>query len=79
MRYYIEDANQPNGFLEVTEAEYNALFGDDITRPYVQAVYYGDMTIDDVPAEHREAVKTVISNKVSRWGLYKNIEEYPEI
>lgn len=75
MKYYIEDKSQSKGFLEVTEAEYNALFGDVTIRPYAQAVYRGDTCIDDVPAEHRDVVKTVVSNKVSRWGVYENIED----
>lgn len=70
MRYYIVDQNNPNGSLEVTQKEYEALFGDDTISPYVQAVYRGEITIDDVPIEHREAVQTVVSNKVSRWGIY---------
>ena len=75
MKYYIADESQPNGFLEVTETEYNSLFGDAKIRPYAQAVYRGDIAIDDVPTEHREAVQIVIANRVSRWGLYENIKE----
>ena len=75
MRYYIEDENQPNGFLEVTKDEYSALFGDDIIRTYVQAVYCGDIAIDDVPPEHKDTVQNVVTNKTNRWGVYKNCEE----
>ena len=79
MRYYIEDKSQPNGFIEVTETAYKALFGDDTIGQYVRAVYSGDMVIDDVSIEHREAVQTVVSNRVNRWGLYQKTEDYPEI
>lgn len=72
MRYYIEDANQMNGFIEVTKNEYESLFGDETTRPYVQAVYCGEMTIEDVPAEYRETVQTIVTNKINRWGSYKS-------
>ena len=68
MKYYIEDENQPNGFSEVSETEYNALFGDSTIRSYVQSVYLGDISIDEVPLEHREDVQAVVSNKISRWG-----------
>ena len=74
MRYYIFDEKQPNGFLEVTKGEYIALFGDEVTGPYVQAVYRGDIVIDDVPGEHREAVQTIVANKVSQWGMYEDQE-----
>ena len=70
MKYYIEDKTQPNGFLEVSETEYKSFFGDDIIRAYVQSVYRGELAIDDVPYEYQEAVKTVVANKVSRWGQY---------
>lgn len=75
MKYYIADDSQAKGFVEVSEAEYNALFGDDAIRPYVQAVYCGEITIDDVPTEYQECVQTVVSNKVSRWGLYTETDE----
>lgn len=71
MKYYIEDNSQPKGFIEITKAEYNAIFGDDVIRPYAQSVYRGDMAIDDVPDEHKEIVKTVVANKVSHWGLFR--------
>ena len=74
MRYYIADESQTNGFLEVSEAEYNALFGDESIRFYVQAVYRGDIVIDKVPAEHQEAVQIVVANKVKRWGLHTTDE-----
>ena len=74
MKYYIADESQAKGFLEISEAEYKALFGDDVTRPYVQAVYRGDIVIDDVPGEHQEAVQTIVANKVSQWGMYEDQE-----
>ncbi len=79
MKYYIEDKSQPKGFIETTETEYMALFGDDTIRPYVQAVYCGEIAIDDVPYEYQETVQAVVSNKVNRWGLYESIVEYEEV
>ena len=70
MRYYIADESQPKGFIEVTEAEYISLFGDNTIRPYVQAVYCGEIAIEDVPAVHQGEVRTVVAKRVSRWGLY---------
>ena len=80
MRYYIADESQENGFIEVTEVEYNALFGDETIRPYVQSVYRREIMIEDVPVEYQEAVQIVIDNRVQRWGLYEEVvEDYPEI
>lgn len=74
MRYYILDDSQPNGFVEVTESEYNAVFGYIAIRSYVHGVYQDEMDIDDVPHEHREAVREAVANKVRRWGE-ANIDE----
>lgn len=70
--YYITDLTQPKGFVEVTEAEWNAIVGTDETRPYASQVYRGEMTIEEVPEELREEVQTVVNNKIARWGTYEN-------
>ena len=75
MKYYIADDSQAKGFVEVSEAEYNALFGDATIRPYVQSVYRGDVTLDNVPAEYKKAVQIVVANKISRWGQYTETDE----
>ena len=75
MRYYIADESCQKGFVEVTETEYNALFGDVTIRSYVQAVYRGDVLIEDIPTEYQAAVRIVVANKIDRWGAYKNIED----
>lgn len=74
-RYYISDENQPLGFLEVSEAEYTALFGDETTHHYVSAVYQGELHIDDVPTDLQASVQAAVDNRINRWGLYENIEE----
>ena len=70
MRYYIFDEKQPNGFLEVTKDEYIALFGDELTDPYVSKVYRGEIHISDVPAELQASVQAVVDNRIDRWGQY---------
>lgn len=72
MRYYVADEKHPKGFVEVTETEYNALFGDKTIRPYAQAVYHNEMAIDDVPVELKASVQMVVDNRINRWGLYDN-------
>lgn len=71
-RYYISDKTQPNGFIEVTETEWNALVGTEETRPYTYRVYCGELSINDVPEELREQVQTIVNNKIARWGIYEN-------
>lgn len=70
--YYIADNTQPKGFIELTEAEWNAIVGTDEIRPYTNQVYRGIITIDEVPEELREEVQTVVNNKIARWGTYES-------
>lgn len=71
-RYYIADNTQPKGFIELSEAEFVALYGTDETRPYTGKLYRGEITIDDVPSELREEVQTIVANKIARWGAYSS-------
>lgn len=68
--YYISDQTQPRGFVEVTETEFVALIGDETTRPYAGKVYRGEITIEEVPEELREAVQAVVDAKIARFGEY---------
>ena len=70
--YYVADKTHPKGFVEVTEAEFVAIMGDDTTRPYVNKVYSGAMTIDEVPEERRETVYNIVQNKIARFGTYES-------
>lgn len=79
MRYYISDTNHPKGFVEVTEDEYIALFGDETIRPYVSKVYCEELLIDEVPTELREAVQAVINNRINHWSRYEEAADLAEI
>lgn len=70
--YYIADNTQPKGFIEVTEAEWNALIGTEETRPYANQVYRGELSIEEVPEDLREAVQAVVDTKIARWGTYES-------
>ena len=76
-RYYISDPTAERGFVELTETEWFALIGDDTTRPYADKVYRGEIAIDEVPEDLREAVQAVVDAKIERWGLYseRNIND----
>lgn len=76
-RYYISDPTAERGFVELTESEWFAIIGDEMTRPYASQLYRGDITIEDVPEELREVVQSVVDNKIERWGLYseRNISD----
>lgn len=69
-RYYVSDHTTTKGFVQLTHEEWVALIGDETTRPYASPVYRGEMTIDEVPEELREAVQAVVNVKIARWGLY---------
>lgn len=70
--YYVADKTHPKGFVELTEAEFVSIVGDDTTRPYVNKVYCGAMTIDEVPEEYRETVSAIVQNKIARLGTYES-------
>ena len=74
--YYLSNPNSPKGFDEVTEAEFLAIVGDDTTRPYATPVYRGELSIDEVPEDVREAVQAVVDAKIARFGEY-NKQDVP--
>lgn len=74
--YYLSNPNSLKGFDEVTEAEFLAIVGDDTTRPYATPVYRGELSIDEVPEDVREAVQAVVDAKIARFGEY-NKQDVP--
>lgn len=70
-RYYITEPTAERGFVELTETEWFALIGDDTTRPYAGKLYRGEITIEEVPEDLREAVQSVVDTRIARWGLYE--------
>ena len=74
--YYLSNPNSPKGFDEVTEAEFLAIVGDDTIRPYATPVYRGELSIEEVPEDIREAVQAVVDAKIARFGEY-NKQDVP--
>lgn len=68
-RYYIH-ANNPQGFEEITKEEFDLLIGADPERTCASKVYKGTITIEEVPAELQELVKSMVNAKIEKWGLY---------
>ena len=66
--YYLSDPSADKGFVEVTETEFNAIVGTEETRPYANQVYRGELSINEVPEDLREAVQAVVDAKITRWG-----------
>lgn len=69
--YYFINKNAPRGFEEVTEDEYIAVVGLPPVKEYAEKVYRGEMSIEDVPEEHRETTQTVVNAKIARLGAYQ--------
>lgn len=67
-KYYIpsKDGNTE----QVTEKEYLSLFGDSSQRQYVNNLYKGTITLNDVPEEMQEVVQEIVKNRISRYGTY---------
>lgn len=70
-KYYLLNKNAPCGFEEVTEEEYLAVVGLPPVKDYAFKVYRGEMSIEDVPEEHREATQSVVDAKIARLGVYE--------
>lgn len=70
-RYYLLNPNAPRGFEEITEEEYAAVVGFSPVKEYATKVYRGQMTINDVPEEHREKTQAVVDAKIARLGVYQ--------
>ena len=69
--YYLINKSAPLGFEEITEEEYLAVAGLPPVKEYATKVYRGQMSIDDVPEEQREATQAVVDAKIARLGLYQ--------
>lgn len=69
--YYLINKYAPRGFEEITEEEYIALSGLPPVKEYANKVYRGEMSIEDVPEEHRENTQTVVNAKIARLGAYQ--------
>lgn len=69
--YYFINKNAPRGFEEVTEEEYLAVVGLSPVSEYAEKVYRGEMSIEGVPEEHREATHAVVNAKIARLGAYE--------
>lgn len=70
-KYYLLNRNAPLGFEEVTEEEYLSVVGLPPVKDYAFKVYRGQMSIEDVPEEHREATQAVVDAKIARMGVYE--------
>lgn len=69
--YFLLNRNAPRGFEEITEEEYLAVVGEPPVKEYATKVYRGEMTIEDIPEEHREATQDVVDAKIARLGAYQ--------
>lgn len=70
-KYYLLNKNAPLGFEEITEEEYLSVVGLPPVKDYAFKVYRGQMSIDDVPEEHREQTQAVVDAKIARLGAYQ--------
>ena len=69
--YYFINKNAPRGFEEVTEEEYISVVGLPPVKEYAEKVFRGEMSIEDVPEEHRETTQAVVDAKIARLGAYQ--------
>lgn len=77
MRYYakynesgklVSIGTGPDG-TEITEAEYNTLLSEIREKAtFVNQLYYGEITIDNVPAEWQEEIQRRVDERVAAEG-----------
>lgn len=58
-----------NGGEEITEAEYNALLSEIREKAaFVNKLYSGEITIDDVPADWQEEIQRRVDERIAAEG-----------
>ena len=78
MRYYAQYNDSGNlvsigtgssGGTEITEAEYNALLSEIREKAaFVNKLYNGEITIDDVPTEWQEEIQRRVNERIAAEG-----------
>lgn len=67
-RYRVTDKTGTR--VDVTQEQYLQIVGDASTRAYVAKVYRGEMAVEDVPADLRDAVEGVVEARTEFSGEY---------
>lgn len=62
-KYYF---TKDGAFVEISEAEFLEVMGDEVFRPYATKILREKITIEDVPEEYREAVATIVSKRIEK-------------
>lgn len=77
MRYYKETYENGRvlvigiglGHTEITEGEYNTLKAEiSVKSDLAEKLYWGEITIDSVPAEWREEVQEIVDARITEYG-----------
>lgn len=80
MRYYIADNNNPKGFREVTEEEFNEFrqYRAEVNA-YAEQVANGEISIEDVPETHRADVSDTLvptmEEKATAYDILMGVSE----
>ena len=64
--------NHSIGFEVLTEEEFIEYLGEYPYRNYAGMVYREEMTLDEVPEEHRTIVEGLVAKRVERWGKHED-------
>ena len=61
------------GGIEITEEEYNALLTEIRTKAtFVDSLYNGTITLEDVPADWQEEIQRRVDERIQREGEMEN-------
>ena len=72
MNYYYIPSATDQGYVEVAEAEFNAMVAKRQQRIYSHKVYCGEIKLENVPEEHRETVRSIVDERVAKYGKYED-------
>lgn len=57
---------------EVSFDEWLSITGEKQDRPYINKLYRNTISIEDIPEDRRDAVQTVVNNKIAKYGTYES-------
>ena len=57
---------------EVSKEKWDSLHGDKELSPYIKRLYRNEILLEDIPGEKRQAVQTIVNNRIAEYGAYED-------
>ena len=72
MNYYYIPSSTDQGYVQIAESEFLGIVAEKQRKNYANKVYYGKIELDSIPEEHREAVQTLVAERVAKHGRFED-------